>query len=168
MSAVEAGGGAPLLEVTDLVKHFPIKRGILIDREVDQVRAVDGISFSVPRGKIVGLLGPNGAGKTTTIQMLVGITLPDGGSVSYFGQDLHRHRSACLQRINFSSSYNNLQGRISVWENLLVFAGVYRVPKPERKIRELGHYFGIDELMGQRFPPCQPASARVSTWSKPC
>jgi ABC-2 type transport system ATP-binding protein len=114
-------------------------------------RAVDSVSFSVPRGKIVGLLGPNGAGKTTTIQMLVGITLPDGGSVSYFGKDLHRHRSACLQRINFSSSYNNLQGRISVWENLLVFAGLYRVANPERKIRELGQYFGIDDLMGQRF-----------------
>jgi ABC-2 type transport system ATP-binding protein len=114
-------------------------------------RAVDSVSFSVPRGKIVGLLGPNGAGKTTTIQMLVGITLPDGGSISYFGKDLQRHRAACLQRINFSSSYNNLQGRITVWENLVVFAGLYRVPKPERKIRDLGHYFGIDDLMGQRF-----------------
>jgi len=114
-------------------------------------RAVDGVSFSVPRGKIVGLLGPNGAGKTTTIQMLVGITLPDGGSIRYFGQDLHRHREACLQRINFSSSYNNLQGRITVWENLVVYARLYRVKTPEAKIRELGRYFGIDQLMGQRF-----------------
>ncbi|MCA1646021.1 MAG: ABC transporter ATP-binding protein [Chloroflexi bacterium] len=114
-------------------------------------RAVDGIGFDVPRGKIVGLLGPNGAGKTTTIQMLVGITLPDGGAIRYFGQDLHHHREACLQRINFSSSYNNLQGRITVWENLIVFARLYRVAHPEAKIRELGRYFGIDELMGQRF-----------------
>src|SRR5690242_1324222 len=78
-------------------------------------RAVDAISFALPKGKILGLLGPNGAGKTTTIQMLVGITLPDGGAIRYFGQDLHRHREACLQRINFSSSYNMLQGRITVW-----------------------------------------------------
>src|SRR4030081_831407 len=90
-------------------------------------RAVDGVGFTVPKGKIVGLLGPNGAGKTTTIQMLVGITLPDGGSIRYFGQDLHRHRAACLQRINFSSSYNNLQSRITVRENLVVFALLYRV-----------------------------------------
>jgi len=114
-------------------------------------RAVDGVGFSVPKGKIVGLLGPNGAGKTTTIQMLVGITLPDGGTIRYFGQDLHRHREACLQRINFSSSYNNLQGRITVWENLIVFARLYRVTQPEDKIKTLGRYFGIDELMGQRF-----------------
>src|SRR5713226_1538818 len=114
-------------------------------------RAVDGVGFCVPKGKIVGLLGPNGAGKTTTIQMLVGITLPDGGSIRYFGQDLHRHREACLQRINFSSSYNNLQGRITVWENLVVFARLYRVAQPETKIKKLGRYFGIDELMGQRF-----------------
>src|SRR5262249_42391640 len=58
---------------------------------------------------------------------------------------------ACLQRINFSSSYNNLQGRITVWENLIVFARLYRVDRPERKIRELGRYFGIEGLMGQRF-----------------
>ncbi|HEV7665099.1 MAG TPA: ABC transporter ATP-binding protein/permease [Chloroflexota bacterium] len=116
-----------------------------------QFRAVDGVSFSVPRGKIIGLLGPNGAGKTTTIQMLVGITLPDGGAIRYFGDDLQSHRQACLQRINFSSSYNNLQGRITVWENLVVFARLYRVDQPEAKIHELGKYFGIDSLMNQRF-----------------
>jgi ABC-2 type transport system ATP-binding protein len=114
-------------------------------------RAVDSVSFSVPRGKIVGLLGPNGAGKTTTMQMLVGITLPAAGTICYFGLDLQRHRGACLQRINFSSSYNNLQSRITVWENLIVFARLYRVARPEDKIRELGSYFGITELMGQRF-----------------
>src|ERR1700736_3599127 len=117
--AVEAA-----LEVHDLTKLY------------GAFRAVDRVSFSVPKGKIVGLLGPNGAGKTTTIQMLVGITLPDGGSIRYFGQDLHRHREACLQRINFSSSYNDLQGRITVWENLIVFARMYRVQQPEAKIRE--------------------------------
>ncbi|MDQ6673563.1 MAG: ABC transporter ATP-binding protein, partial [Chloroflexota bacterium] len=114
-------------------------------------RAVDNVSFVVPRGKIVGLLGPNGAGKTTTMQMLVGITLPAGGTIRYFGQDLKQHREACLQRINFSSSYNNLQSRITVWENLIVFARLYRVDRPEAKIRELGDFFGITELLGQRF-----------------
>lgn len=127
------------LEVSNLTKLY------------GSFRAVNGVGFSVPRGRIVGLLGPNGAGKTTTIQMLVGITLPDAGTIRYFGHDLHRHREACLQRINFSSSYNNLQGRITVWENLIVFARLYRVDRPEDKIRELGRYFGIDELMGQRF-----------------
>jgi ABC-2 type transport system ATP-binding protein len=112
---------------------------------------VDRISFTLHRGRIVGLLGPNGAGKTTTIQMLVGITLPDGGAIRYFGQDLHRHREACLQRINFCSSYNMLQNRITVWENLVVYARLYRVRGAEHKIRDLGAYFGITDLMPQRF-----------------
>ena len=112
---------------------------------------MDRVSFSLQKGRIVGLLGPNGAGKTTTIQMLVGITLPDGGAIRYFGQDLHRHREACLQRINFCSSYNMLQNRITVWENLVVYARLYRIARAEEKIRELGAYFGVTELMRQRF-----------------
>lgn len=128
-----------VLDVKDLTKNY------------GSFRAVDHVSFRLDRGRILGLLGPNGAGKTTTIQMLVGITLPDGGSIAYFGLDLHKNREACLQRINFSSSYNMLQNRISVWENLIVYARLYRVRSPEQKIREMGEYFGITQLMGQRF-----------------
>ncbi|MBV9548029.1 MAG: ABC transporter ATP-binding protein [Chloroflexi bacterium] len=126
-----------VLEVHNLTKRY------------GSFRAVDDLSFELHKGTVLGLLGPNGAGKTTTIQMLVGITLPDGGSIRYFGQDLHEQREACLQRINFSSSYNMLQSRITVWENLIVFARLYRIKQPEQKIRELGKYFAITELMGQ-------------------
>ena len=129
----------PVLEVERLTKLY------------GAFRAVDDVSFQLHVGQIVGLLGPNGAGKTTTIQMLVGITLPDGGAIRYFGMDLHRHREACLQRVNFASSYNMLQNRITVWENLIVYARLYRVTSPESKIREIGSYFGISQLMGQRF-----------------
>ena len=128
-----------VLEVQELTKNY------------GSFRAVDRVSFTLTRGRILGLLGPNGAGKTTTIQMLVGITMPDGGSITYFGMDLHKNREACLQRINFSSSYNMLQNRISVWENLIVYARLYRVREPEHKIRDMGEYFGITQLMGQRF-----------------
>jgi len=99
--------------------------------------AVDGISFSVPRGKIVGFLGPNGAGKTTTIQILSGITLPNGGSIRYFGKDFASDREACLQKINSTSAFNTLMGRISVWENLFVYAELYQVPDARRKIASL-------------------------------
>ena len=110
-----------------------------------------GISFRLDKGRVLGLLGPNGAGKTTTIHMLVGLTLPDGGRISYFGQDLHKHRRDCLQRINFTSSFNTLQGRISVWENLRVFADLYSVRDPARKVRELAEAFDIVDLLPQRF-----------------
>jgi ABC-2 type transport system ATP-binding protein len=129
----------PVLEVHDLTKLY------------GSFKAVDHVSFALEKGKILGLLGPNGAGKTTTIQMLVGITLPDAGTISYFGMDLHKHRETCLQRINFSSSYSMLQSRISVWENLIVYARLYRVKQPEQKIKQLGSYFGITDNMGQIF-----------------
>lgn len=114
-------------------------------------RAVDAISFAVPRGQAIGLLGPNGAGKSTTIQMLLGITAPTAGAITYFGKNFFAARQACLQRINFSSSFNTLQGRITVWENLLVFAELYEVAQPKRKIKRLAEHFRITDLFPTRF-----------------
>lgn len=108
--------------------------------------AVNGISFAVRRGEIVGLLGPNGAGKTTTIQILLGITLDNGGSIRYFGKDFRKHRLECLQRINAASAFNTLLGRITVKENLLVFAELYQVENANRKIEDLLERFEIAEL----------------------
>ena len=129
----------PILEVENLVKNY------------GSFRAVDNISFTVPKKKVIGLLGPNGAGKTTTIQILLGITLLNGGVIKYFGKDFIKHKQYCLQRINFASAFNTLQGRISVWENLLVFAYLYEMRKPEKKITELAQYFEITDLLPQRY-----------------
>jgi ABC-2 type transport system ATP-binding protein len=128
-----------VLEVHNLVKNY------------GSFRAVDGISFNVPKGKIIGLLGPNGAGKTTTIHMLLGITLLSSGKIMYFEKDFTKHREYCLQKINFTSSFNTLQGRISVWENLLVFAGLYQLKNPEKKIHELLQYFEVEDLIDQKY-----------------
>lgn len=122
--------------------------------------AVDDISFSIPRGKVIGLLGPNGAGKTTTIQMLLGVTLKNGGIIKYFGKDFDRHHQYCLQRINFTSAFNTLLGRISVWQNLIVFAGLYQVKNPKKKIMELAQYLEITDLL---FEPYQNLSAGQKT-----
>ena len=113
--------------------------------------AVDGISFSVERGQVVGLLGPNGAGKSTTIHMLIGLTRYDQGSIRYFDMDYSKHRLACLQRINFTSSYNDLQFRITVGQNLKVFAGLYCVKNSAAKISNLLDYFEISDLVDQTF-----------------
>jgi oligopeptide transport system ATP-binding protein len=88
MSAAETAGGAPLLEVTDLVKHFPIKRGVLVDREVDQVRAVDGISFKVERGETLGLVGESGSGKSTACRTVLQLIKPTSGSVRFEGREI--------------------------------------------------------------------------------
>ncbi len=122
-----------------------------LTKDYDSYRAVDAVSFEIQKGQVMGLLGPNGAGKSTTIQMLVGITLPTGGQIRYFGRDFAKHRQASLQRINFASAYNTLQGRISVRENLLVFAGLYQVEQPKQKITELLDYFEIGRLANTQY-----------------
>lgn len=129
----------PILQVDRLTKDY------------GSFRAVDEISFAVKSSQVVGLLGPNGAGKTTTIQMLLGITKHNAGSIRYFDMDFVTHRQACLQRINFASSFNTLQGRISVVENLLVFAGLYQVHQPKAQIMKLVKYFEIEDLLSMRF-----------------
>jgi peptide/nickel transport system ATP-binding protein len=78
----------PLLEVTDLVKHFPVKRGLLFDREVDQVRAVDGVSFSVDRGETLGLVGESGSGKSTLSRAVLQLLTPTSGSVRFDGREI--------------------------------------------------------------------------------
>lgn len=113
--------------------------------------AVDNVSFKVEKGEVVGFLGPNGAGKTTTIQMLLGITSQTSGTVSYFGKDFSTHRQYCLQKINYASAFNTLQGRISVWENLLVFAYLYSVKDPKKKIMDLIDYFNSSSLLNQKY-----------------
>lgn len=128
-----------VLEVKNLTKKF------------GDFTAVDNISFSLKEGEVLGLLGPNGAGKTTTIHMLLGITRANGGEVKYFGKDFANHREECLQRINFASAFNTLQGHISVKENLLVFSALYGIKNPEKKINELLDYFEISELINQRY-----------------
>ncbi len=111
-----------VLEVENLVKNY------------GNYRAVDNISFKIPKKKVIGLLGPNGAGKTTTIQVLLGITLLNSGTIKYFGKDFSKFKQYCLQRINFASAFNTLQGRISVWENLLIYAHLYEIKNPKNKI----------------------------------
>ncbi|MDL1889382.1 ABC transporter ATP-binding protein [Nitrospirales bacterium NOB] len=87
--------------------------------------AVDGISFDIRRGEILGLLGPNGAGKTTTFQMMLGLVTPTSGSIHMFGMDLRTHREAILQQVNFSSTYISLPYSLTVEENLAVVVRLY-------------------------------------------
>ena len=94
-----------------------------LSKHFGPVRAVDGISFRIDQGQVVGLLGGNGAGKTTTIAMLLGLLLPTAGSALVLGYDMARNRYAALPGTNFSSPYAELPGRLTVQENLRVYAG---------------------------------------------
>ncbi|MBX9634768.1 MAG: ABC transporter ATP-binding protein [Magnetospirillum sp.] len=113
------------LQVDDLTKEF------------GPVKAVDGISFAVPRGSTTALLGGNGAGKTTTISMLLGLLLPSSGTIRVLGEDMVHHRYRVLPRLNFSSPYVELPHRLTVRENLTVYGHLYGVPHLKARIAEL-------------------------------
>lgn len=113
--------------------------------------AVDHISFEIEEGKILGLLGPNGAGKSTTIQMLLGLTEPDAGQILYFDKDFQTHREYCLSRINFASTYSELNMRMTVYQNLRIYAGLYNVKDHESRITELLQLLEIEDCRNKIF-----------------
>jgi ABC-2 type transport system ATP-binding protein len=108
--------------------------------------ALSDLSFTVAPGEIAGLLGANGAGKTTAIHILLGLTTATSGNARIFGLDIARHRSAILQRCNFSSAYTNLPMNLKVWENLRIFSLLYNVPDWKRKSQDLLEMFEIAHL----------------------
>jgi len=118
-----------------------------LSKRYDDTLAVDDVSFSVPRGATLGLLGGNGAGKTTTIAMLLGLLVPTLGSIHVLGHDMSRDRFAALARMNFSSPYVSLPGRISVRENLQVYAHLYGVRHTAQRITELAGELDLTGLL---------------------
>lgn len=129
-----------VLEVDQLTKRFPQGRG-------SDFVAVDGISFSLQKGEILGLLGPNGAGKTTTMQMLLGILSSSAGTIQYFGQDFETHRESILEKVNFSSTYTNLPWALTIREALTYSAYLYAIDNRVARIQRVSEIFRLTKLM---------------------
>jgi ABC-2 type transport system ATP-binding protein len=117
-----------------------------LTREFDGVKALDSFNFTLKRGEILGLLGANGAGKTTAMNMLLGLTTPTSGTITVFGKELQANRVEVLSRMNFSSAYTSLPGNLCVWQNLRVFARIYGVKEPKKRIAELLELLEISYL----------------------
>jgi ABC-2 type transport system ATP-binding protein len=125
----------PVILVENLVKRY------------GATPAVDGISFAVERGVTTALLGGNGAGKTTTLSILLGLLLPTSGSVRILGEDVLRHRYRVLPRMNFSSPYVDLPHRLTVRQNLVVYARLYGLPQRDERIAALAQDLQIEPLL---------------------
>src|SRR4029450_3907258 len=118
--AVSANGRTKLIEVRDLEKHFPLRQGIILQKQVGAVRAVDGITFDVFEGETLGLVGESGCGKSTTARLLTRLLEPTAGEVIYKGNDIaHSSRSELkplrrdMQMI-FQDPYSSLNPRKTV------------------------------------------------------
>jgi ABC-2 type transport system ATP-binding protein len=112
--------------------------------------AVDGISFEVRQGEIVGLLGPNGAGKTTTINMVLGVLAPDAGTIGIDGVDLATHRSEAIERTNFAAVYAPLPGNLTVEQNLRIFGMLYGVAGLRQRLGELLATYDLERFRRTR------------------
>jgi len=124
----------PVLQVTKLRKQF------------GQFTAVQGISFTMKPGEILGLLGPNGAGKTTTMQMLLGLITPTSGSIQMFGMDLASHREQILQQVNFSSTYISMPLALTVEENLWVVARLYGMTDIGQRVDDIVKKLEMEDI----------------------
>ncbi|HYE34997.1 ABC transporter ATP-binding protein [Methylocaldum sp.] len=129
----------PAIEVHGLCKRY------------GPVVAVDGISFDVPEGATCALLGGNGAGKTTTLGMLLGLLLPSSGSIRILGVDMVKNRYAALSRMNFTSPYVDLPHRLTVKQNLDVYARLYGIRHRARRLRSLAETFDLEALMHRSY-----------------
>jgi ABC-2 type transport system ATP-binding protein len=109
--------------------------------------AVDSLTFSVAKGSVTALLGGNGAGKTTTIGMIMGLILPSSGSVRVLGSDMASDRYRVLGRMNFESPYVDLPHRLTVRQNLSVFAQLYGVVDVDKRIEYLARSLALEELL---------------------
>lgn len=129
-------------------------RVIEVDRLVkcyDSVHAVDDLTFNVERGTTYALLGANGAGKTTTIAMLLGLLLPTSGAIRVLGEDMLRHRHRVLPRINLTSPYVDLPQRLTVSENLSVYARLYGIRNRRARLQKLIADFDLKPFAKRRY-----------------
>ncbi|MEP6702103.1 MAG: ABC transporter ATP-binding protein [Betaproteobacteria bacterium] len=134
-----AAAAAPVIAVTRLFKRY------------GEVEALRGIDFEVGRGTTTALLGGNGAGKTTTLSILLGVLLPTSGTIEILGEDILKHRHRVLPRMNFTSPYVDLPKRLSVRENLTVYAKLYGIQDARGRIAELAGELRLSEFLNRGY-----------------
>ncbi len=150
-----------LLEVRGLTVHFPITQGVLLDRQVGTVHAVDGVDLDIERGTTLGLVGESGCGKTTLGRAVLRLVEPTAGSVTFDGQDVLSLRGEAMRRLRrrmqmvFQDPLGSLDPRQSV-ESILSepmrVHGVARGPEVSRRVRELLDVVGLPASAAVRFP----------------
>ena len=156
------GNGDVLLEVNNLKMHFPVTSGMLFQRTVAYVKAVDDISFTVKRGETLGLVGESGCGKTTTGRCILQLYKPTEGQIVFDGNDLTRMNTKQMRtmrremQVIFQDPYSSLNPRMTagniIGEPLIVHGLVRGKAEYRERVAELLQNVGLNPYMADRFP----------------
>jgi ABC-type oligopeptide transport system ATPase subunit len=151
-----------LIEVRDLVKHFPIKRGIVIQRRIGAVKAVDGVSFDVAQGETLGIVGETGCGKSTTARLLCRLMEPTSGTITFDGKDVGAQRGDELKALRrevqmiFQDPYSSLNPRKTVGSIIADPFVIHHLHsgsgERKRRVQELMDRVGLNPEHYNRYP----------------
>ncbi len=153
--------GEPLVEVKDLQIYFPVSAGIIFQRKVADVKAVDGVSFTVKRGETLGLVGESGCGKSTTGKAILQLIRPTAGTVDFEGTDLTRIKGRELRRFRrrmqmiFQDPYASLNPRMSVGSIIGEPITIHKLASGKAKkerVQSLLQTVGLNPYFANRFP----------------
>jgi peptide/nickel transport system ATP-binding protein/oligopeptide transport system ATP-binding protein len=154
--------GEPLVQVRSLVKHFPITRGLIVQRRIGAVRAVDGISFDVMRGETLGIVGETGCGKSTTARLIMRLLEPTSGEVVFEGEDITHLKGARLKALRrdaqmiFQDPYSSLNPRKTVGSIIADPYSIHGLKEGEgerrRAVQELMETVGLNPEHFNRYP----------------
>ncbi|ALO99230.1 Peptide ABC transporter ATP-binding protein [Streptomyces hygroscopicus subsp. limoneus] len=152
----------PILEVSGLVKHYPLTQGILFKKQVGAVRAVDGVDFTLDRGETLGIVGESGCGKSTVAKMLVSLERPTAGAIRYKGEDITRLSGRALKSVRrniqmvFQDPYTSLNPRMTVGDIIGEPYDIHPEAAPKgdrrRRVQELLDVVGLNPEYVNRYP----------------
>jgi len=156
------GSDEALLRVEGLEVHFPVRSGVLLQKQVGSVRAVDGVSFALNRGETLGLVGESGCGKSTTALAILRMVTPTAGRILFEGEDIARHDAPSMRRVRhrmqmvYQDPYGSLNPRMKVrdivGEPLVVHGQARDKARYRTRVRELLEMVGLLPDMAERYP----------------
>ncbi|NTW97969.1 MAG: dipeptide ABC transporter ATP-binding protein [Oscillochloris sp.] len=160
-ASYDAGTGVNLIDVRDLEMHFPVTRGIIFQRRVGTIKAVDGISFSIKKGETLGLVGESGCGKSTTGRAILQLYRPTAGNVLFEGQDLTKLSGDALRKMRrrvqmiFQDPYASLNPRMTVGDIIGEPIRVHKLREGKavrERVEELLGLVGLNPAFANRYP----------------
>ncbi|WP_322822279.1 dipeptide ABC transporter ATP-binding protein [Chloroflexus sp.] len=161
MTTLKQSSGEYIIEIKDLRMHFPVTHGIIFQRRVGTVKAVDGVSFNIKRGETLGLVGESGCGKSTTGRAILQLYRPTSGQVLFEGTDLTKLKGNALRQMRrrvqmiFQDPYASLNPRMTVGDIIAEPIRVHKLREGRavrERVEELLHLVGLNPAFANRYP----------------